>query len=145
MDTRGCCQVDEVSSNIGYLSAMMTTSKSIYRGYRFPADVIEHAVWLYVSFPLSLTDGGAKFERQERDSRNRERKPAVPSDGLTNQPILPSCTKVDQHHKLRNPGCRANNNHFRLRQKNLDQRIDWEPSSSLKDKLPMESEIRLLL
>lgn len=33
---------------------MMTTSKSIYRGYRFPAEVIEQAVWLYFRFPLSL-------------------------------------------------------------------------------------------
>jgi hypothetical protein len=36
-----------VSTNIGHLSAMMTTSKSIDRGDRFPADVIEQAVWLY--------------------------------------------------------------------------------------------------
>jgi putative transposase len=43
-----------VSTNIGYLSAMMTTSKSIYRGYRFPAEVIQQAVWLYFRFPLSL-------------------------------------------------------------------------------------------
>jgi hypothetical protein len=40
-----------VSTNIGYVGAMMTTSKSIYRGYRFPADVIEQAVWLYFRFP----------------------------------------------------------------------------------------------
>ncbi|MCX7342391.1 MAG: IS6 family transposase [Hyphomicrobiales bacterium] len=33
---------------------MMTTSKSIYRGYRFPAEVIQQAVWLYFRFPLSL-------------------------------------------------------------------------------------------
>ena len=33
---------------------MMTTSQSIYRGYRFPADVIEQAVWLCVRCPLSL-------------------------------------------------------------------------------------------
>ncbi len=32
----------------------MTTSKSIDRGYRFPADVIEQAVWLSIRFPLSL-------------------------------------------------------------------------------------------
>ena len=32
----------------------MTTSKSINRGDRFPADVIEQAVWLYFHFPLSL-------------------------------------------------------------------------------------------
>jgi hypothetical protein len=44
-----CCQVDEMSTNIGYLSAMMTTSKSIYRGYRFPAEVIEQAVWPFTS------------------------------------------------------------------------------------------------
>ncbi len=49
-----CCQVDEVSTNIRSSSAMMTTSKSIDRGYRFPADVIEQAVWLSIRFPLSL-------------------------------------------------------------------------------------------
>jgi len=53
MDRR-YCQVDEVSTNIGYPSAMITTAKSIYRGYRFPEEVIEHAVWLYFRFPLSL-------------------------------------------------------------------------------------------
>jgi putative transposase len=39
---------------MGSSSAMMTTAKSIDRGYRFPAEVIEHAVWLYFRFPLSL-------------------------------------------------------------------------------------------
>jgi putative transposase len=29
---------------------------SIYRGYRFPPDVIAHAVWLYHRFTLSLRD-----------------------------------------------------------------------------------------
>ena len=33
---------------------MRNTSKSLYRGYRFPAEVIQHAVWLYFRFPLSL-------------------------------------------------------------------------------------------
>ena len=33
---------------------MIKTSKSLYRGYRFPAQVIEQAVWLYFRFPLSL-------------------------------------------------------------------------------------------
>jgi putative transposase len=40
--------------NIGFSSAMITTSTCIDRGYRFPADVIEHAVWLYIRFPISL-------------------------------------------------------------------------------------------
>src|SRR3712207_5350870 len=29
-------------------------TKSPYAGYRFPAEVISHAVWLYFRFPLSL-------------------------------------------------------------------------------------------
>jgi len=33
---------------------MMTTAKSIDRGDRFPAEVIQQAVWLYFRFPLSL-------------------------------------------------------------------------------------------
>src|SRR4051812_24614856 len=33
----------------------MTTPASLsYAGYRFPAEVISHAVWLYFRFPLSL-------------------------------------------------------------------------------------------
>jgi putative transposase len=43
-----------VSTNIGYLSAMVTTSKAIDRGYRFPADVIQPAVWLSIRVPLGL-------------------------------------------------------------------------------------------
>ena len=27
-----------------------------YRGYRFPADIIAHAVWLYFRFSLSFRD-----------------------------------------------------------------------------------------
>ncbi len=34
----------------------MTTSASRYRSFRFPAEVIEHAVWLYHCFSLSLRD-----------------------------------------------------------------------------------------
>ncbi len=33
---------------------MIKASKSIYRGCRFPAEIIEHTVWLYFRFPLSL-------------------------------------------------------------------------------------------
>jgi len=31
-------------------------SSNPYRGFRFPPAVIEHAVWLYYSFSLSLRD-----------------------------------------------------------------------------------------
>ena len=34
----------------------MTTSPNPYRGFRFPVEVIEHAVWLYLCFSLSLRD-----------------------------------------------------------------------------------------
>ena len=33
---------------------MTFTAKSLYAGYRFPSEVISHAVWLYFRFPLSL-------------------------------------------------------------------------------------------
>jgi putative transposase len=33
---------------------MMTPSPSRYAGYRFPPEVISHAIWLYFRFPLSL-------------------------------------------------------------------------------------------
>lgn len=34
----------------------MDTHSSSYRGYRFPAEIISHAVWLYYRFSLSLRD-----------------------------------------------------------------------------------------
>ena len=33
---------------------MTSSAKFPYAGYRFPAEVISHAVWLYFRFPLSL-------------------------------------------------------------------------------------------
>jgi putative transposase len=32
---------------------MTTTSAALYKGHRFPAEIITHAVWLYFRFPLS--------------------------------------------------------------------------------------------
>ncbi|WP_424139546.1 IS6 family transposase [Roseomonas chloroacetimidivorans] len=34
----------------------MTTSPNPYRGFRYPAEIIQHAVWLYHCFSLSLRD-----------------------------------------------------------------------------------------
>ena len=34
----------------------MITSPNLYCGFRFPAEIIEHAVWLYHCFSLSLRD-----------------------------------------------------------------------------------------
>src|SRR2546430_7447401 len=33
---------------------MRTPARAGYAGYRFPADIIGHAVWLYFRFPLGL-------------------------------------------------------------------------------------------
>jgi len=33
---------------------MTTTARPNYAGYRFPPEIISHAVWLYFRFPLSL-------------------------------------------------------------------------------------------
>ncbi len=33
---------------------MTTAACSRYAGYRFPAEIISHAVWLYFRFPLAL-------------------------------------------------------------------------------------------
>ena len=33
---------------------MTTPDCPSYAGYRFPAEIISHAVWLYFRFPLSL-------------------------------------------------------------------------------------------
>ena len=32
----------------------LSATKSPYAGYRFPAEIISHAVWLYFRFPLAL-------------------------------------------------------------------------------------------
>ena len=34
----------------------MTTDSATYPGYRFPAEIINYAVWLYHVFSLSLRD-----------------------------------------------------------------------------------------
>ena len=33
---------------------MTTAGRARYAGYRFPAEIISHAVWLYFRFPLVL-------------------------------------------------------------------------------------------
>ena len=36
---------------------MTTTPRARYKGYRFPVEIIGHAVWLYFRFPLGLRIG----------------------------------------------------------------------------------------
>jgi putative transposase len=33
---------------------MTTSARARYAGYRFPTEIIRHAVWLYFRFPLGL-------------------------------------------------------------------------------------------
>ena len=35
---------------------MLANAPPSYRGYRYPAEIISHAVWLYFRFHLSLRD-----------------------------------------------------------------------------------------
>ncbi len=37
-------------------SSAMKNSKNIYSGYRYPKEIISHAVWLYYRFTLSFRD-----------------------------------------------------------------------------------------
>ena len=36
------------------MGGMTTPRDPIYAGYRYPAEVISYAIWLYFRFPLSL-------------------------------------------------------------------------------------------
>ena len=64
----GRCQVGAVPKRCGRLAGMKT-EPSAYRGFRFPAEIISHAVWLYHCFSLSLreveTDPGPARHRRE--------------------------------------------------------------------------------
>lgn len=59
----GSCELAQVRAMSGCWAwsghgsvADMTTSPNPYRGFRFPAEVIQHAVWLDHCFSLSLRD-----------------------------------------------------------------------------------------
>jgi putative transposase len=41
---------------VGHGSLLGMTTSSPFRGFRYPAEVIQHAVWLYHCFSLSLRD-----------------------------------------------------------------------------------------
>jgi transposase-like protein len=52
---KGYCQVE-----CGWLEpedcVAMNTAKPLYHGYRYPAEIVSHAVWLYFRFTLSHRD-----------------------------------------------------------------------------------------
>jgi hypothetical protein len=52
-------RLDPTSPAVPWMHAPMTSAPAhfdLYRGYRFPAEVISHAVWLYARFALSYRD-----------------------------------------------------------------------------------------
>src|SRR5918998_5922248 len=50
---RGAWPPRDVVAEHGLVDA---TPSSLYKGHRFPAEIISHCVWLYHRFPLSLRD-----------------------------------------------------------------------------------------
>ena len=50
----GHCHVD-AGPSLGHGLCCHMTSLS-YRGHRFPAPIIQHAIWLYIRFTLSYRD-----------------------------------------------------------------------------------------
>ena len=53
---RGDCQVDGCSVvwRWGQTGFVEVTPLSLYKGHRYPVEIISHCVWLYHRFPLSL-------------------------------------------------------------------------------------------
>jgi transposase-like protein len=49
-------QVGGWAGSDGAVSASASTELPSYSGYRYPAEIISHAVWLYFRFSLSLRD-----------------------------------------------------------------------------------------
>lgn len=58
-----------------------STSTKLPKPPRFPGEIISHAVWLYVRFPLSPRDGEAR-----RFGRGVSVREACRSDGLAPHP-----------------------------------------------------------
>ena len=48
------------------------TESPSYRGYRYPAEIIGHAVWLYFRFSLSLRDVEELLAERGRDGHVRD-------------------------------------------------------------------------
>src|SRR3954470_16157835 len=84
---------------------MTSAAKSPYAGYRFPGEVISHAVWLYFRFPLSLRmveemlaargiDVSHETVRQwarkfGQDFANQIRRPGEPAPAIRAAPARP--------------------------------------------------------
>src|SRR5439155_198499 len=82
---------------------MRTSARTRYAGYRFPAEIIGHAVWLYFRFPLGLRK---LLKRQMRPPRVMITD-KLASYGAAKRDIMPGI-EHRQHKGLNN---RAENSH----------------------------------
>src|SRR5918997_883305 len=48
--------VRSVREGVDHPAFVDATPSSLYKGHRFPVEIISHCVWLYHRFPLSLRD-----------------------------------------------------------------------------------------
>ena len=70
---------------------MTTPARARYTGYRFPAEIIGHAVWLYFRFPLGLR----MVEEYSKNSFTSTRLPPGASARIErNAPYEPSRTLI---------------------------------------------------
>ena len=80
---------------------MTTCARTCYAGYRFPAEIIGHAVWLYFRFPLDLCmveellaargiivshEWARKFGQQFANPIHCARRSGATSDATSGQP-----------------------------------------------------------
>ena len=53
------------SRSAGYRAGMTPPIRPLYAGHRFPPEVVGHALWLYVRFPLGVAvDGAGRSDRE---------------------------------------------------------------------------------
>jgi hypothetical protein len=87
----------------GYSGGITTPVRARYTGYRFPAEIIGHAVWLNFRFPLGLAHGGgvagpAGHHRQPRirAAVGTQIRPAVRQSDLSPPPRVGDKWHLDE-------------------------------------------------
>ncbi len=91
----------------------VTSSPNPYCGFRFPAEVIEHAVWLYHCFSLSLRDV------EHRQSRTLNNRAEVPHQPIRRRERQMQRFKSARHAQRFLSAHRRIHNHFQLRRHRL--------------------------
>jgi len=66
------------TKRLGHTGEMMTPEPATYPGYRFPAEIISYAVWLYHVFGLSLREVELILAERGHHRQPREHTSVVP-------------------------------------------------------------------